>query len=123
MAIVRTKTDNLAETKIVEVKKTNIDSDKPKENKPIKHKKRKKKGFFGTTLEELKKVNWPSKKYVIIWSTTVIIFTIFFSLFLGFFDHIFNSGLKYIECTSPQGDNNSLDDCNKKLINNLTFRN
>lgn len=78
--------------------------------------------FFKTTIEELKKVTWPPFSYVVKWATVVILFTTFFSLSLGLFDHIFNNSLKFVNCTSPKGRNQSLNDCTKETVEQLTFQ-
>jgi len=130
MVITTTKKNNLVETKIagkvVSDIKPNEKKPNPKNEKSNSNKtKTKKKGFLRTTLEELKKVNWPAKNYVVTWGITVIIFTMVFSLFLGFFDNIFSSGLNYVSCTSAENSSSNtvdIDDCNKKLIENLTYQ-
>jgi hypothetical protein len=55
----------------------------------------------------------------------VIIFTVLISLFLGFFDHVFNAGIDFVDCTSPQarGQDTTLEQCGRELGDNLTFRN
>jgi hypothetical protein len=65
MAIRQTKSDNLVETKLNE----NIIEDiKPQNDEPtidFAGKKPKKRGFLASTVDELKKVEWPSLKYTV----------------------------------------------------------
>jgi len=62
-------------------------------------------GFIKSIFAELAKVEWPSAGYVINWSIVIVIFTVFFSLSLGFIDNIYESGIKFVACTSPEGRN------------------
>jgi preprotein translocase SecE subunit len=78
--------------------------------------------FLRTTIEELKKVSWPSFNYVVKWAFVVILFTAIFSVSLGFFDHVFNNSLKFVNCTSYKGRNQPLNDCTKETWQQLTFR-
>lgn len=87
--------------------------------------KAKKVGFLKSTLEELKKVDWPGFQKTINWSVIVIIFTFLISVTLGLVDHIFSASINFVDCTSPQGRGNSttLEECGLDLANELTFRN
>jgi preprotein translocase SecE subunit len=121
MAITASKKDNLVETVISE---KNVSSEyqnlKPEtQSGPIVEKP---KGFLATTIDELKKVTWPKFGYVLRWSLIIVLFTAFFALTLGFFDHVFNNTIKYVDCTSPSGRNQSVNDCNSEFITNITFR-
>jgi preprotein translocase SecE subunit len=93
--------------------------------KPNKIDPTKKKGFFRTTVQELRKVDWPGFKQTFNWSIIVILFTILISITLGFFDHVFNAGIDFVDCTSPQarGQDTTLEQCGRELADNLTFRN
>ena len=65
-----------------EVKKGN----KPKSEK--KEKKVKKQGLLGEVRSEMKKVKWPSRKDMVKYSISTIIFIIFFALFFYLIDLI-----------------------------------
>jgi hypothetical protein len=42
---------------------------------------------------------------------------------MGFTDYYFESGIKFVDCTSPNGSKNqSVQDCVKDLTTNLTFQ-
>jgi preprotein translocase SecE subunit len=130
MAIRQTKSDNLVETKLNE----NIIEDiKPQNDEPtidFAGKKPKKRGFLASTVDELKKVEWPSLKYTVNWSIVIVIFTILFSLSVGIIDNVFQSGIKYVSCTaenstadkSTDDKNTRLGECNTDLIKGLSFR-
>jgi preprotein translocase SecE subunit len=120
MAISRRKNDSIVETQIgdkqVETKKSELNLKKPEQ----------KKGFLRSTLYELTKVEWPSMQYTVRWSAFIILFTIFISLFLGYVDQVFTSGITFIDCTKPlvtddKGDN-LLQKCTTDFFNDVTFR-
>jgi preprotein translocase SecE subunit len=121
MPITKTKEDSLVDTNItdVDIKAFKVD---PEKEENIKEEPKRKVGFLKSVWVELKQAQWPSFKYVLTWGITVVIFTLVFSIFLGFFDNIFNSGIKFVECTSPQGANDSIVDCTPELVENLTFQ-
>ncbi len=52
--------------------------------------------FIKESKEELKKVNWPTKKQTINYSVAVIVISIAVALFLGALDYIFSGLLKMI---------------------------
>jgi preprotein translocase SecE subunit len=120
MAISRSKSSSIAETLI----------DKP-DLKPLKKgdsikKVKKTKGLLASTIEELKKVDWPDFVYVIRWSVVTIIFTAFISLFLGYPDRVFTAGLKLVDCTKPLASENAesglLKNCSQDFLKKVTFR-
>lgn len=124
MAITRTKKDSLVETKLSEKIVTDIKTTDKETEKNVEPKatKTKKPGFIATTIDELRKVRWPSWQYVLRWSGVIILFTFVFSVSLGFFDHAFTGGIKFVDCTSPQSRNQSIQSCGIELGEFLTFR-
>ena len=76
--------------------------------------KKRKSGFIGSTVDELKRVSWPTFRYVINWSCVIICFSALFAVSLGFFDHIFTGGIKFVDCTST-GYKNEQTDKQKKF--------
>ena len=71
-------------------------------------------GFIGSTINELKKVEWPTLRYVLNWSAVIICFSALFAVSLGFFDHVFTGSIKFVDCTST-GFRNEQTDKQKKL--------
>jgi preprotein translocase SecE subunit len=122
--IVKSEDIMAAEPKEIETqKKTTSEVKKTEKIKPVKQKNMKKTGFIGGVINELKLVEWPSFKYVAGWSTTIILFTALIGSVLGFTDYYFESGVKFVDCTSPNGSKNqSLQDCAKDLTSDLTFQ-
>ncbi len=82
-------------------------------------------GFFRSTLDELRQVEWPTFKQTMSWAMVTIIFTIMLSLTLGFFDHVFAAGINFVDCTSPRGrgESTTIAQCSRELVDYLTFRN
>ncbi len=123
MAITRTKKDNLVETKVDTTAKG---SDKLDTNVQYAVEKTentdKKPGFLESTIIELKKVTWPTIEYVIRWSLIIIAFTAFFSIILGFVDLVFESGIKYVDCTSASGRNQPIATCNNEFLADITLQ-
>jgi preprotein translocase SecE subunit len=123
MAITRTKQGNLVETKVDsnsgndDQLNTNVQYAKEKTENTDK-----KPGFLRSTIIELKKVTWPTIEYVIRWSLIIIAFTAFFSIILGFVDMIFESSVKYVDCTSPQGRNQPVSTCNNEFLADITLQ-
>lgn len=128
MAIRQTKANTLGQTELTEkqVEQKNSSSDRS-----LPKKLEKKQGFFASTIEEMKKVEWPSFRYTLNWSVIIIIFTTFFALSIGFIDHVFDSSLKYVQCTAnittaasndKDENNNRFRDCNTDLVKNISFR-
>jgi preprotein translocase SecE subunit len=130
MAIIRTKQDSLSATKLAEATsggKPNQDEEKLANAQKSKGETAKKKGnfltnFIATTFEELKKSQWPSFSYVARWGSVIIIFTAIFSLVLGFFDNTFNSGIRFVDCTSTKSRNQSLNSCTTEFLQKVTYR-
>ncbi len=127
MAIVKTKDNSLAATKIEENSGSNdkkIESVKLKEQKKDLNKKKPGfiVGFITSTWEELRKSQWPSFGYVIRWGLIIIVFTTIFSISLGFFDNIFNSGIGFVDCTSPKSRNRDIKECTNELLEKLSYR-
>jgi preprotein translocase SecE subunit len=79
----------------------------------------KKRSFIASVIDELKKVQWPSFRYVVNWSVLVICFTAIFSLILGGADHVFETGIGFVKCSSPEGDKRELGVCSLQLARKL----
>ncbi len=126
MAITRNKKDSLVDVALTADKVLGDDKKSignklgTQINKP--YKEAKKPGFIKTTIEELRKVNWPGLSYVLRWSSIIILFTVLVSLSLGLFDHIFTGGMKFVDCTSPSGRKQTVQSCGQELSEYLTFR-
>jgi len=121
MAIARKQTTSLTDIKLND----NTQPVKPKVKAPKKIEKKRNflVRFFIGVIGELKLVQWPTLGYTIKWSLVIIIFTIFISLFLAFFDNVFASSVEFATCMSPQGDNTgTLSSCGKTLGENITLR-
>ena len=89
----------------------------------VKVKKTRKQSFLGKTIAELRLVEWPTAKYVAGWSLTIVLFTGLIGTVMGFTDYYFESGIQFIDCTSPNGSKNkSTQDCLKDLTTSLTFQ-
>jgi len=84
--------------------------------------KAKKVGFVASTIDEMKKMEWPGYKYILKWSGLVILFTFIFSMFLGSVDHLFGTMVKVVDCTSPEAKNKKITECGDEIINYLTFK-
>lgn len=50
--------------------------------------------YLKETKGEMKHVTWPSRKQVIVFTTTVILLSLAVALFLGVFDFLFSEFLK-----------------------------
>lgn len=83
----------------------------------------KKRSFLVTTIDELRQVQWPSVGYVLRWSLTIVIFTAVFALTLGFFDNGFEAGIKFADCTSPQGRAQEIRFCGEEALKIITLQN
>jgi preprotein translocase SecE subunit len=79
----------------------------------------KKKSFFVGVLEELKKVKWPTIQYVVRWSLLMVVFTGCFSLLLGGSDHVFQNGIKFVDCTSPRGKSRDVSSCSTDFVKGI----
>ena len=70
--------------------KDNSEKEKNKKNKNTKTKKTEEKvGFFKSSIQELKKVTWPSKKMTFNYTIATLIFCVLFGLFFFLCDLIF----------------------------------
>lgn len=128
MPITQRKVDNLVETELTtkrveDVKQSKGSKPSPK-SKPVKKSTEsgKKSGFVASTLQELSKVSWPSFRYTYGWSVVIVLFTLVTSLFLGAFDYLFTQSIKFVDCTSPQGQSRQLGECAQELGRSLTFQ-
>lgn len=128
MAITHNKKDSLVETQIGN---TLVSGNNPLSKEPditVKSKNNQTKqevlkpSFFRTTIEELKKVEWPKFGYVLRWAGVIVVFSIVIALTLGFFDHVFTASIKFVDCTSPTGKNQPLKDCTREFGEYITFR-
>lgn len=79
----------------------------------------KKRSFLGSVIDELKKVQWPGFRYVINWSVLVICFTAVFSLILGASDHVFETGINFVSCSSAKGKARDLGTCSTEFAKKL----
>ncbi len=124
MAVSRIKEDNLVQTDLSSKVVTDVKpKDVPNEGgeggkEPEKNKKL---GFIPSVLDELSKVTWPTFDYVYKWTGIIILFTIFFSLILGFADHIFSSGITLVDCTAPAGRGQPFNTCLSEAWEEVTF--
>ena len=51
--------------------------------------------YLKDTRAELTHVSWPTQKQTIVYTATVILVSVFVSLFLGVFDFLFSRGLTF----------------------------
>jgi preprotein translocase SecE subunit len=79
----------------------------------------KKRSFLASVIDELKKVEWPGFRYVINWSLLVICFTAVFSLILGGADHVFETGINFVSCSSSKGKARDLGTCSTEAAKKL----
>jgi preprotein translocase subunit SecE len=54
------------------------------------------KNYFTGSYAEMKKVNWPSKKQTINYSTLVIVMSIGMAVFFALLDYAFSSGINVL---------------------------
>lgn len=125
MAIITRKR---VDTQITDLSGKEVDkslNDAVKKNSPKNPKKAKKRGFLATTWDELMKVEWPTLGYTFRWSVVILLFTGIMAVSLGFFDNVFTSGIRFVDCTSPQSQGNSrtVQECGDELLRNITLRN
>jgi preprotein translocase subunit SecE len=52
--------------------------------------------YIKETRAELKHVSWPTRQQAIVYTVAVIVISIGLSLYLGLFDYLFSTGLKYL---------------------------
>jgi preprotein translocase SecE subunit len=79
----------------------------------------KKKSFLASVITELKLVKWPGLRYVLNWSVLVICFTAVFSLILGASDHVFETGINFVSCSSAKGKARDLGTCSTEFAKRL----
>jgi preprotein translocase SecE subunit len=79
----------------------------------------KKRSFLGSVIDELRKVQWPGLRYVLQWSVLVICFTAVFSLILGASDHVFETGINFVSCSSAKGKARDLGTCSSEFAKKL----
>lgn len=114
MAIQAKKDQNLVETlatdKVIETSKNNATSEAVNTKKT---------SFFKSVVVEVSKAKWPNLKYVLTWSLLVVLFTGGFSIILGTSDHIFESGVNFVSCSSPKGKNRELSTCSQEFAKKI----
>jgi preprotein translocase SecE subunit len=116
MAIQITKDQNLVETLVSDKK---IETSTGNSSAPAVN--TKKQSFLKSVFVELGKVKWPSLRYVLNWSLLVILFTAGFSIILGGADHVFESGINFVNCSSPKGKARDLSTCSGEFVKKLFF--
>jgi preprotein translocase SecE subunit len=79
----------------------------------------KKRSFLGSVIDELRKVEWPGLRYVLQWSVLVVCFTAVFSLILGASDHVFETGINFVSCSSAKGKARDLGTCSSEAAKKL----
>ncbi len=79
----------------------------------------KNKNFVTSVINELRKVQWPGLRYVINWSVLVVCFTAIFSLILGASDHVFETGINFVSCSSIKGKGRDLGTCTTEFAKKL----
>jgi preprotein translocase subunit SecE len=52
--------------------------------------------YLKETRAELKHVSWPTRRQAIMYTIVVIVISLGLSLYLGLFDYLFSTGLKYL---------------------------
>jgi preprotein translocase SecE subunit len=78
-----------------------------------------KKSFIKDYLSELKDVDWPTKRQTIIWFFTTILVCVTMGTLILSFDQVFKAGFKFIECSSPKGNNLQVGQCFSELPKNI----
>lgn len=114
MAIINQNKSSLTNTDLgikIDTSGSNKMSDVPDQSK--------KRSFIGSVIDELKKVNWPTMRYVVNWSLLVICFTAVFSLILGGADHVFEGGINFVNCSSAKGKARDLGTCGTEFARKL----
>jgi len=126
MAITRTQKDSLTDVQVGREKVSKIEGDAGTGSTKTRSKAEKKPGFLATTFDELRKVEWPTRRYTFNWSVVIILFTVFISLFMGLVDHTFTSGVRFATCTSTLNAENresGVRDCANSFGEDILFRN
>jgi hypothetical protein len=52
----------------------------------------------------------------------VILFTAVISVTIGFVDNTYNAGIKFVNCTSPQGEKADVKECGNKLLKSIALQ-
>lgn len=52
--------------------------------------------YFKGTAAEIKHISWPTTKQAGIYTTLVILISLFVAAYLGVFDHIFTTGINFL---------------------------
>jgi preprotein translocase SecE subunit len=107
----------LAEKKSGIIDNININNN-TKETK-VKPKEKVRKSFIKSYIEELKDVDWPTKKQSIIWFFTTIAVCMLLTTIMLSADHVYKSMFKFVECTSPKASNVSVQQCLQELPKNI----
>lgn len=119
MALITKKDQNLVETQIGGSTLSDIKSTSKKVESNLPKTSYRNKSFFGGVVEELKSVKWPTLQYVLRWSSLMVVFTACFSLLLGGSDHVFQNGIKFVDCTSPKGKSRDVGTCSTDFAKGL----
>ncbi len=113
MSIIQTKSESEFNSSLT------TDNKKTNSNSTLDVTDYKKRNFFSSAMFELKQVEWPTFKHVLYWSFMVVCFTAIFSSILGVTDHTFESGRKFVDCTSSKGKGRDLPTCSTELLKNI----
>jgi preprotein translocase SecE subunit len=119
MAVVTKKNQNLVETQIGNSVLSDLKSNSKKTESNLPKASYRNKSFFGGVRQELSSVKWPTLQYVLKWSALMVVFTACFSLLLGGSDHIFQNGIKFVDCTSPKGKSRDVPSCATDLAKGI----
>lgn len=119
MALITKKDQNLVETQIGGSTLSDVKSNSKKVESKLPKTAYKNKSFFGGVGDELKLVKWPTLQYVMRWSALMVVFTACFSLLLGGSDHVFQNGIKFVDCTSPKGKARDINTCSSDFAKGL----
>ncbi len=111
MALITKRDQNLVETQIGSTTLSDMKLASKKVESKLPKTSYKNKSFFGGVIDELKLVKWPTLQYVMRWSALMVVFTACFSLLLGGSDHVFQNGIKFVDCTSPKGKSRDVSSC------------
>lgn len=85
----------------------------------------KKRSFIMSTIDELKKSEWPNLPYVLRWSLVIIVFVTIFSSSLGYADKFYKSSYSLADCSAKVKKNETGDkysDCFRNYFEKITLR-
>jgi preprotein translocase SecE subunit len=85
----------------------------------VKPKEKIKRSFISNYLNELKDVDWPTKKQSVVWFFTTIAVCSFLGTVILSSDRVYKSMFKLVECSSPKGSNVGIGQCLKELPKNI----